>query len=111
MFLTFDTSGLQSAGGEVKKVDALLEEGRGPNKRAHIESILQPVQQQPVEQTTETAVQGRPRKKGVKRMEKTTELAPLMDMMNDKIGAYDKSMFIRQILKDNKVESWMNWLA
>ncbi len=39
-------------------------------------------------------------------------MAPLVGIMNDKIGAYDKPVSIRQVLKDNKVDmSWMDWLA
>ncbi len=41
LFVIFGTLRLQLFDEEVKQMDAFLEEGSGPNKRAHIEFILQ----------------------------------------------------------------------
>lgn len=51
-------------------------------------------------------------KKGQKKVGKKAEPQPLVTMMDESTGAYDKPVSIRQMLKQNKVDiSWMDWLA
>ena len=51
-------------------------------------------------------------KKSQKKVGKRTDPQPLIDMMNDVTGSYNKPISIRQILKQNKIDmSWMNWIT
>lgn len=48
-------------------------------------------------------------KKSQKKVGKRTDPQPLIDMMNDVTGSYNKPISVRQILKQNKIDmSWMN---
>lgn len=51
-------------------------------------------------------------KKSQKKVRKRTDPQPLVDMMNDVTGSYDKPISVQQILKQNKIDmSWMDWIA
>ena len=53
----------------------------------------------------------RQKRKEVKKIEKRAELAFLVEMFDDAMRAYDKSISIRKLLKKNKIDiSMMNFL-
>lgn len=46
------------------------------------------------------------------RVGRKTEPQPLVGMMNESTGAYDRPISVRQVLKQNKVDiSWLDWIA
>jgi hypothetical protein len=54
----------------------------------------------------------RPKRKGQKRVGKRVEMQPLVGMLDDITGIYDKPLSVRQVLKHNKVDiSLMDWIA
>ena len=54
----------------------------------------------------------RPQNKGQKRTGKKTEPQPLVEMINKDIGADDKPMSIRHVLRKKKMDlTWMDYLA
>lgn len=79
-------------------VNTLYEEEFGPNKRPHHEfSAL-------------ASREGRIREK--KRFEKKADSQPMIDMFNDVIEVYDKSVFVWQVLKANKINmSFLDFMA
>ena len=104
---------------EAKMVNAFYDEGSEPNKRSHTEEqVPQPVQpsQQQFSQSSEfpqmsselsyqfQATGKRPKKKSLKRIGKKTESSPLIGMLDEITEAYDKPLFIRHVLKNNKVD-------
>lgn len=92
-------------------VETFLGEGSGPNKRAHVEDAPEtPAQAVPT--MTQFQAGARDRKKPSKKVGKRANPQPLVGMLDEKSGVYDRPVSIRQMLKDNKVElSWIELLA
>ena len=58
------------------------------------------------------SIQNERQKKDQKKQSKKTKMISLMRMMNENTKFYDKSIFIRSILKNNKINmNWMKWLT
>ena len=102
--------------------EAFIGKGSGPNKRAHIEDVADPVvppaafrptastardlpQDIPVQEEDEC-----PKRKGQKRAGKVATIAPLVSLINDETGAMDKPTSVRQLLKSQKIDmTWMDF--
>ena len=90
---------------EATSANACYGEGSGVRKSQHMDAST-------LENPSQFQAGAKTGKKGQKKVGKKAEPQPLMGMMNESTGAYDKPVSIRQMLKQNKVDiSWMDWLA
>lgn len=97
---------------EAASANAFYGEGSGARKRQHMDvSTLENPGVLPFN-PPQFQAGAKTGKKGQKKVGKKAEPQPLVGMINESTGAYDKPVSIRQMLKQNKVNiSWMNWLA
>jgi hypothetical protein len=85
---------------EAVSLNALYDEEFESNKRFHQEQIV-------VSDSAEsilTSIERTVKKKSQKRVEKKFESQSLVDMFDDALSVYEKSISVRQILKVNKID-------
>ena len=127
-FITYRVSHLTK---NMQSVEMFIGDESGSSKRAHIENVTEPNQQQSLynsaslsyqlTQSTQSFIfQGTQvpelsnclKAKGKKQTDKQVVMNPIVDMINDNTGFIDKQTSIRQLMKNNKVDmTWMNLCA
>lgn len=67
---------------------------------------------EPLNTFSQPQSEDRPKRKGQRRVGKKTEATPLVGMIDEISGAFDKPVSVRKVLKRNRVDiSLMNWMA
>ena len=91
-----------------KSAQIFYDEEFASNKRPHINNQAQQSNSGKYQFQSQM---NRQKRKEIKKIEKRTKLASLVEMFDDAIEAYNKSIFIRKLLKKNKIDiSMMNLL-
>ena len=93
---------------KTKIVNVKYDEKSDSNKRPHVKKITTNQSQVSAQSTQNDRI----KLKNSKKQNKKIEIASLIKMMNENTNVYDKSIFIRIILKINKIDLiWMKWLT
>ena len=92
-----------------KSAQVFYDEGFASNKRPHMNNQTQ---QSNSEEYQFQSQMNKQKRKEIKKIKKRAKLISLVRMFDDAIETYDKSIFIRKLLKKNKIDiSMMNLLT